>query len=520
VAIGQEGDEMFSSCQQFRVILASIIWPIAIHAADSAPQIPKTWDDAEISTHKIPLADPIGSPRQVLSDYYYRIPVRPIYKGYAVYAAGHEPPAYMDWLKEQEPIILWDDRGHAPTLQTDADWIRAGEIVFDAPLGPNPYFRIKEVRNPTWYEKTRAPVAEDGTVPELQYLVRKKGVVELGANSCAFCHARVMADGSVLKGAQGNFPVQKAVAFGLRANAAAATDKDALLLQTRRFLKALNGAPWLHPDPEARIETMSIDEIASAFETAPPGAGFRHGASSFLAIQVPNLIGVEERRYLDRTGLELHRNIGDFMRYAAMDQGADYLANYAGFVPADIPNYRQLPPPEKFGRCSDEQLYALARYVYSLKPPANPNAFDSLAARGQKVFEREGCGTCHTPPLYTNNKLTPAAGFHVPPEHLKRYDILPVSVGTEPNLALRTRRGTGYYKVPSLKGLWYRGMFPHDGSCATLEDWFDPRRLRDNYVPTGFLGYGVQKRAVSGHEFRLKLSGEDKRALIAFLRTL
>jgi hypothetical protein len=55
---------------------------------------------------------------------------------------------------------------------------------------------------------------------------------------------------------------------------------------------------------------------------------------------------------------------------------------------------------------------------------------------------------------------------------------------------------------------------------AALEDWFDLARLRDDYVPTGFVGYGVKTRAVKGHEFGLKLSPEDKTALIAFLRTL
>ncbi len=95
-----------------------------------------------------------------------------------------------------------------------------------------------------------------------------------------------------------------------------------------------------------------------------------------------------------------------------------------------------------------------------------------------------------------------------------------VSVGTDPGLALKTRKGTGFYKVPSLKGVWYRGLLSHDGSVATLEDWFDPARLRDDYVPTGFKGYNVTRRAVPGHEFGLKLSAADKAALIAFLRTL
>jgi hypothetical protein len=237
-------------------------------------------------------------------------------------------------------------------------------------------------------------------------------------------------------------------------------------------------------------------------------------------MQVPDLIGVKDRRYLDHTGLVRHRDIGDFMRYAAINQGADLLASYGGFIPADVPRFTQRPAPGTRLRYSDEQLYALTRYVYSLQPPPNPTAFDSLAERGQQIFERQDCAMCHTPPLYTNNKLTPAEGFQIPPEHLEIFDILRISVGTDPTLALRTRRGTGYYKVPSLKGLWYRDMFPHDGSCATLEDWFDPARLRDDYVPTGFKGYGIERRAVPGHEFGLRLSVEDKRALIAFLKTL
>ena len=172
------------------------------------------------------------------------------------------------------------------------------------------------------------------------------------------------------------------------------------------------------------------------------------------------------------------------------------------------------------GRFSDEQLYALALYLYSLNAHTNPNRSDPFAARGRKIFEREGCGQCHTPSAYTNNMLTLAAGFTPPADHFGKYEILKMSVGTNPNLALTTRRGTGYYKVPSLRGLWYRGPLEHSGSVATLEDWFDPARLKDNYVPTGFKGYGVTTRAVKGHEFGLNLSRDDKKALIAFLRTL
>ena len=205
------------------------------------------------------------------------------------------------------------------------------------------------------------------------------------------------------------------------------------------------------------------------------------------------------------------------MRYGALNQDAMFLSRYGDFVPA---KFIAPEAPIAKSRYSDEQLYALALYLYSIQPPPNPNKFDAVAERGQQVFARSGCTTCHTPPLYTNNKLTPVDGFTVPDDHTTRYDVMPMSVGTDPGLALGTRRGTGYYKVPSLKGVWYRGPFEHNGSVATLEDWFDPRRLRDDYVPTGFKGYGVTARAVKGHPFGLDLSADDRRALIAFLKTL
>lgn len=42
----------------------------------------------------------------------------------------------------------------------------------------------------------------------------------------------------------------------------------------------------------------------------------------------------------------------------------------------------------------------------------------------------------------------------------------------------------------------------------------------DDYVPTGFRGLGVEHRAVPGHTFGHDLAPDEKRALIAFLRTL
>ncbi len=216
------------------------------------------------------------------------------------------------------------------------------------------------------------------------------------------------------------------------------------------------------------------------------------------------------------------------MRYAALNQGLEQVKMFGGAL---VSGQSEREAPEQFfsQRYGDEQLYALAMYLYSLKPPVNPNmpttATDKvLVARGREVFmdSDNRCATCHDPDHgYTNNKLVAAPGYQIPRDHPERENIMRQRVGTDPALATTTRRGTGLYKVPSLQGVWYRGPFEHNGSCATLEDWFDPRRLHDDYQPTGWKGRpGTRARAVKGHEFGLDLSGEDNAALISFLKTL
>jgi hypothetical protein len=475
------------------------------------------WDDEAMRTLEVPLANPIGSPKHVSADYYYRIPVRPIYKQYPVYAPGREPAGYMAWLKQQEPVIVWD-ASHRPGLETDADWIKAGEIVFGAGATPNDrgFITLADIQSPAWYENSGIPLTKDGVLPFVHYVVREKGKIELGAFSCAMCHTRVMPNGTVIKGAQGNFPFEHAAK-----NSELAHMPAPLLFTLNRSLYAV---PWLDHDPMDLEKNMTTEEMMEVLRTIPPGVITRHRAGHPTPLQVPDLIGVKDRHYLDRTGLQQQRSIVDLMRYGALNQGGDFIASFDGFIPADPPGFKRLPDPADpvavGGRYSDEQLYALALYIYSLRPPPNPNKFDASAARGKEIFIGEGCIKCHTPPLYTNNKLTPADGFKVPADHLSKYEILPRSVGTDPDLTLKTRRGTGYYKVPSLKGVWYRSMFGHSGWCATLEDWFDPNRENDDYIPTGFKPYGKTTYAVKGHPFGLDLTPQEKKDLIAFLKTL
>src|SRR4030095_4265648 len=118
---------------------------------------------------------------------------------------------------------------------------------------------------------------------------------------------------------------------------------------------------------------------------------------------IPDLYNIQYRKYLDRTGLVQNRDIGDLMRYAALKQGLDYLNDYNGFSPRPRP---EDPAKSDLHRYSDEQLYALAKFIYSLKPPANPNpAPMKEVERGRIIFQKEGCVNCHTPPYYSSGQI-------------------------------------------------------------------------------------------------------------------
>lgn len=486
--------------------------------AEFRPEIPKTWDDARIESLQLPLARAEASPRQVPADYYYEIPVMPIYKSYPLYLPGREPPGYVEELRSVSPELAWDVR----KLETKADWIAAGEEIFRAPILWLPFdgfpiagrvllgFSERYVDAAArWVQHFEIPIPTDGTFPYDRISIREKGRLEIGTLSCATCHTRVQEDGSIVVGAQGNYPTQ--LVF-----------PTAPAFMLRRLMNQLYKAPWLDSDPADAFEKMSTDQMQHIVAQTPPGVMARHGTSPWTPVQVPDLIGVRDRLYLDRTGLVRHRDIGDLMRYAALNQITDVLASYDGYIPIAETRPFEDPPlePSSLFRYSDAQLYALALYIYSLTPPENPDRDDELAVRGQEIFTRETCDRCHTPPLYTNNKLTPVDGFQIPEGARDELDIYNVRVGTSPELSLQTKRGTGYYKVPSLKGVWYRGPFEHSGSAQTLEDWFDPARLSDDYVPSGFKGVDRPTRSVPGHRFGLDLSEEDRAALIAFLKTL
>lgn len=493
---------------------------LAFVCADA--QIPRTWDEASLAEWATPLAGLNARPTHLTSKEYYSLRVENL-RTYPVYLPGREPSGYWEMLQRlgPKPLIQTEE------LKTDADWIKAGQRVFEEAdhlhlrtLAPE---MIARARDPRTFEG-RQPLA-DGSFADVRWVPTKEGIA-LSFPNCANCHVREMPDGTRIPGAP--------TSFEPAAGGTAPRGRTGLVRPVQTALRTVTGGapfqmgnesfgmwlyqaysvPWLKDDIHERTKTMEEAEYNAWINSATRGGGVpRWNGSPYYPAKMPDLIGIKDRKYIDHTATHLHRGIGDLMRYIALVSFAEAtnFGPHATLSPATTRSKARLP---------DEALYALSLYIYSLKPPANPNPFDDKAKAGERIFAREGCIVCHTPPLYTSNKLTLAEGFTPPKDIPPTLDILPISVGTDPKLALATRKGTGYYKVPSLKGVWYRGHYLHDGAVASLEEMFDADRLKDTHVPGGWLPPGTKTRAIKGHEFGLRLPVEEKQALIAFLKSL
>ena len=472
--------------------------------------VPKAWNDAALSDWATPLAGINLRPSHFTEAEMAKVPVYELYRSYPAYHPDREPPGYWQWLQSRTPERLIN----AAELHTDADWVKAGQRVFREMYLPPSEAQdklIPLVRSRDALQRAGITPSPDGTILP-RWVVTPAGI-RIAPAGCQGCHVRVLPDGTRVDGIptaddQGAIlaRLQTSVTPPLRGESETARRR---LQDSRQF-----AVPWLKEDIHEQFKTMSLDDFEELDRALISSSVMsRADGSPFYPVKIPDLIGVRDRKYIDHTATHRHRGVEDLMRYAHL-----ITCCFSGGVGPDrkfvvaegLPSFRY----------SDEVLYALALYIYSLEPPPNPNRLDATATRGQKIFEREGCANCHTPPLYTNNKLTLADGFKPAADHPNRADILPISVRTDPGTALQTRKGTGFYKVPSLKGAWYRGHYGHDGAVTTLAEWFDPARLKADYVPSGWKGFRVTHRAVRGHEFGLGLPQDERDALIAFLKTL
>lgn len=148
-----------------------------------------------------------------------------------------------------------------------------------------------------------------------------------------------------------------------------------------------------------------------------------------------------------------------------------------------------------------EIMEAVMAYMLSLEPPANPHARGETEARGRAVFEAQRCHRCHMPPYYTDGQVVDWSVIRTDPDRI---------VNGWP-------KG---YKVASLLRLDQYKLYLHDGSLTSIDQMFDPARLQPSYGAPGIPQGRRKGEGVQGHMFGMRLSPEDRAALVAFLRSL
>ena len=179
-------------------------------------------------------------------------------------------------------------------------------------------------------------------------------------------------------------------------------------------------------------------------------------------LKIPDLRPVREQRYLQASAAVRQR---DVISLAVRIETLVITAHHETVRP---------PPIVALG---------LAEYLWSLAPapPAPPRS--AAEVHGASLFAAR-CAGCHAPPAYTGEPIAVAR------------------VGTDPIAAQSRDRGTGMYRVPSLRGVADRALLLHDGSVHSLAELLDPARTSP------------------GHRFGSSLPAADRADLAAFLSTL
>lgn len=185
---------------------------------------------------------------------------------------------------------------------------------------------------------------------------------------------------------------------------------------------------------------------------------------------------------------------GRFTPYAFPDLGGirelPYLHHTANWVNASITTLAirvetvYITGAGQHARVPRTLAWAVAMYLRSLPAPPPSEAVDEATlAAGRAVFEAAGCAACHVPPLYTSDRL-----------------VTIEEVGTDPAAGRSPARGTGYYRIPSLRGVGGAAPYLHHGGVRTLEELLDPEREEP------------------GHRYGLALDEAEREQLIGFLR--
>lgn len=188
-----------------------------------------------------------------------------------------------------------------------------------------------------------------------------------------------------------------------------------------------------------------------------------------------------------------------------------------------------------------EQVNATSAWQNTLKPPKAPVALDpKKVSLGEKVFRRANCISCHAGPALTNHQVipveiiktepsravsmkktglffgkpiiyTPDTPVPIPP-HAKTLEV-PVPNPDQIKLSFAHGNSKGGYKVPSLKGLYWRAPYLHDAGVSVganvKEDIGVTETLLKNKKPDPFNSL----RALIDQNLRQKVIKANQRSL-------
>lgn len=149
-------------------------------------------------------------------------------------------------------------------------------------------------------------------------------------------------------------------------------------------------------------------------------------------------------------------------------------------------------------------IFGLAAFVKSLvsnqtkydSVQANKQVFTPIESKGLAVFEQQ-CSSCHTPPLFASNAIVnngTKTDYHA---DLGRMRISGDSTDI------------GKFRVPSLRNVELTYPYMHDGHLYSLEE------VLEHYNSGGKKHVNQDPRIE-----KIRLSQDDKTALISFLKTL
>ncbi len=115
---------------------------------------------------------------------------------------------------------------------------------------------------------------------------------------------------------------------------------------------------------------------------------------------------------------------------------------------------------------SEEELKAIDEYLRDLKPVPSPylveGTLSKSAVRGKVVFDKAGCGHCHSGALGTN---------------MKQYDV---GTGTGKDKGIK-------FDTPSLNELWRTAPYLNNGCAATVKDVLTRYNIDDKHGRTSQL---------------------------------